>query len=431
MVDVHGANVDGANVEGVAVGRVAVGGAVARSPLREVFSDPNFRRFFGAQVLFSAVMGTLRFTFVWLIVTLTDWSAAEGLIAIAFGLPAMLLSVPAGAWSDRADRRTLFVAWTAAAAVAMAAFTAAIAAGVVTPVIAGVAAVVIGTLVTVNMPNISAMVPLLVEPRLLMNAVALQNGASQAASFLGLAVAGVAIAVLGDGGGFGLLAGLSALSVLLMWRVALPAGGASTRDGGPSMLASIVEGARFGYGTEPLRSLLVVSILLGGSFSVMQVSMPRVVDEIYGGSSSEAGLVLAIFGAGMLVGSMVVSGRSVLPHGRIVLVNIGIGLGLGQFLVSLAPSVPWAMLVMFGWGINAGLAMVSHRTLLQTNTPPEMMGRVMGLMTLGFAGSLPIGALVQSLLAPALGAQRTMTVVGLGTIALAFPLLVRPAIRRL
>lgn len=400
------------------------------SPVRDVLADRNFRWFFWAQLLYSAVMGTLRFTFVWLIVTLTDWSAAEGLIAMAFGIPAMLLSLPAGAWSDRVDRRRLFIGWTTAVGVSMAAFAALIASGVVTPVVAGVAAVVIGTLITVNTPNMSAMVPLLVPPPLLMNAVALQNGASQAASFVGLAFAGVAIALLGDGGGFILLTLMAVGSVYSMSRVRFPPVAPSLVE--PSTMArSILDGAKFGYGSEPLRTLLLVSIVLGGSFSVMQISMPRVVDDIYRGSSSTAGLVLALFGAGMLTGSMIVSGRSHLPHGRIIVVNIGIGLGLGQVLVSLAPSAGIAMVAMFGWGVNAGFAMVSHRTLLQTNTPPEMMGRVMGLMMLGFAGALPIGAVVQAILAPALGPQRTMTWVGLGTMCICLPMLVRPVIRKL
>ncbi len=393
-------------------------------------ADANFRRYFFAQVLYSAVNGTLRFTFIWLIVTLTDWEAAEGLIAFSLGVPAMLLSVPAGAWSDRVDRRHLFVGWTTGVAIALGTFAAVIAAGWATPVVTGVAAVVIGILVSINMPNISAIVPLLVPRRLLMNAVALQNGASQAASFLGLAFAGLAITVLGDGGGFALLTLMAAGSVLSMWRVELP-GPEASADAPLSMAKSIMEGARFGYGSEPLRSLLVISIILGGSFSVMQISMPRVVENVYGGTSSQAGLVLATFGAGMLVGSMAVSGRANLPHGRIVLIHIGIGLGLGQVLVSFAPSVLIAMAVMFGWGVNAGLAMVSHRTLIQTTTPQAMMGRVMGLMTLGFAGSLPIGAVIQASLAPVVGPQRTMTIVGCATIVISFSLLVRPAIRKL
>jgi len=45
-----------------------------------------------------------------------------------------------------------------------------------------------------------------------------------------------------------------------------------------------------------------------------------------------------------------------------------------------------------------------------------MMGRVMGLMMVGFIGGLPVGALVASLLAGPVGPVVTMRIVGLVTI---------------
>ena len=92
----------------------------------------------------------MRFTFVWLVVTLTDWSAAEGIIAGLLGLPAMVLSAAAGAWSDRVDRKRLFDVGTIVNAVLLTGFTLVIAFDQATPVIAGVAAVLIGTAATIN-----------------------------------------------------------------------------------------------------------------------------------------------------------------------------------------------------------------------------------------------------------------------------------------
>ena len=400
--------------------------------MRQLLADRNFRRFWIAQLLYTGVTGTLRFTFVWLVVTLTEWPSAEGLVAIALGLPALLLSVPAGAWSDRVDRKRLFVGWTAATTVALAAFTALIAAGRVTTLWTGVAAVVIGTVTTINLPNLQAMVPLLVPPERLMNAAALQNGGGQAANFGGLALGGLAIAAFGDAGGFGLLTVLAVVTLVLMLGVELPAGAAIGPAPDPEpMLASIVAGARFGLGRDPLRTLLLLAVLLGGSFSVMQVSMPRVVDEVYGRGPAAAGFVLGAFGVGMLVSSAAVAGRDSMRHGVNVARYIGVGLGMGQFLLSLAPNLWVALGVMAAWGINAGVAMASHRTLIQSNTPPEMMGRVMGLMMLGFAGALPIGALVASVLAPRLGPVLTMRWVGLGAIVLGVALTWRRPITRL
>ena len=65
------------------------------SPARELLGDRNYRRFWLSQTLQAGVTGPLRFTFVWLVVTLTDWTAAEGIVAAALGLPAMFFSLAA------------------------------------------------------------------------------------------------------------------------------------------------------------------------------------------------------------------------------------------------------------------------------------------------------------------------------------------------
>jgi predicted MFS family arabinose efflux permease len=398
------------------------------SPVRELFADPNFRNFFVAQLFYSGVNGTLRFAFIWLVVTLSDWPSVEGIIAIALGLPAMFLSLPAGAWSDRVDRKRLYIGGTAVTLVALIAFTVVIATGNATASNTAIAALLIGMTISINMPNISAVVPLLVPEQKLMNAVALQNGGGQAAGFIGLALGGVAINVFGDAGGFAMLSVVTALSLLLMTRVHIPSDPVGPDVEHPPMIRSMVDGMKFGFGADPLRTLLILAVILGGSFAVVQVSIPRVAEDDFGQTASAAGIVLGVFGIGMLVSSLAVARRKSMRHGLNIAIFIGIGLGLGQFLVSLAPNVWVAGIIMFGWGLNAGIAMASHRTLMQTNTPPEMMGRMMGLMMLGFMGALPIGALVSSVLAPQLGPVVTMRVVGLATMAMTIPLTWRRSI---
>jgi len=386
------------------------------APVRVLLADRDYRRFWIAQMLYGGMIGTMRFTFVWLVVTLTDWPSAEGLVAIALGMPAMLLSLPAGAWSDRVDRKRLFMVWTGANTGALAVFTVVIAAGWATTFWAAIAAVVIGTTITINPPNLQAMVPLLVSPERLMNAVALQNGASQAASFAGLAFGGIAIRLFGDAGGFGLLTVASLFSMVLMRRVHLPPTVSIGDEVDEGIWQSIKSGARFGFSAEPVRTLLLLALVLGISFSVMQVSMPRVVEDVYGRGPASAGIVLSAFGVGMFASSAFLAGRKSMRHGVNLAIYIGVGLGLGQFLLSLATNFWTAIVVMFGWGINAGIAMTSHRTLIQSHTPVEMMGRVMGIMMVGFIGGLPVGALAASLLAGPVGPLVTMRIVGLATI---------------
>ena len=400
------------------------------SPAREVLADRNFRGFWLAQTCLAGINGTLRFAFVWLVVTLTDWSTAEGIVAGCLGLPAMFFSLAAGAWSDRVDRKRMFQVWTLASVVSLGIFALVVALGAATPFWTGVAAFIIGTTVAVSPPNTNAMVPLIVPGERLMNAIALQNGAMNAANFSAVILAGVAIEVVGDAGGFALLALLGSGALVAMRPVVVPPDPAAT---GPveSFAQSIRSGVRYAARTEPVRTLLLLSLLLGSSFSVMQINMPRVVEAEFQRDAASAGSVMGAFGIGMMLSSVYMANRRTGRHGVNIALFIGIGLGGGQFALSLAPSFWVALVVMFAWGINAGLAMTSHRTVLQTATEPEMMGRVMGLMMTGFMGGLPVGALVSSLLSTGLEPDMTMRVVGLGTICLASSLSWRPSIVRL
>ena len=130
-----------------------------------------------------------------------------------------------------------------------------------------------------------------------------------------------------------------------------------------------------------MRTLVLLSMVLGSSFSVMQIAMPRVVEEDFGLEAGSAATVMAMFGAGMFLSSVVMVSRPVGRHGWNIAVLIGVGLGGGQFALSLATGFTMAMVIMFLWGVNAGVAMTSHRTVLQASTAPEMMGRVGSMMT--------------------------------------------------
>ena len=402
------------------------------NPAGELLQDKNYRGFLVAQTFAAGINGTSRFTFVWLVITLTDWTAAEGLVAVCLGLPAMLLSLPAGAYSDRVDRKQLFVVCTTALVVGLAIFTVVIAAGWATPFWTSVAAVFIGTLITVNPPNLNAMVSLLVPGDRLMNAVALQNGAMQAAGFTGVIIAGVAIQVLGDAGGFALLTGFALISLFSIRKVVIPPDKiteGSEQTASRSLGKSIREGFTYAAQTELIRNLLLVSLVLGSSFAVMQISMPRVVEDVYEREAASAGTVLGAFGFGMLISSVFMANRTNAHHGRNMAICIGIGLGGGQLSLSFAPNLLVAVAVMLAWGMNAGIAMASHRTVLQHNTAPEMMGRVMGLMMMGFMGGLPIGAGIAAALSRLMGPTETMRTVGVATIVVAASLCWRKSIR--
>jgi MFS family permease len=56
-------------------------------------------------------------------------------------------------------------------------------------------------------------------------------------------------------------------------------------------------------------------------------------------------------------------------------------------------------LLLFAWGICGGFYMNLNQTLIQNNTPPHVMGRVMAIHSLLMTGLAPLGALFVGIIA--------------------------------
>lgn len=390
-------------------------------PLRQVLALRSFRYYWVSQFLALLVGGTLRFTFIWLVLELSDWPAAAGAVALGAGLPPLLLSLHAGVWSDRTDRRMLVIRWSLAAAFFLALTAAAIWSGVISLWLAIALAALVGTAQALYTPAVQAIVPMLVPRERLMNAIALQNMGMQFAMFAGALVGGAAIWALGLGAAFAVLACLMLGSALAMWQVRLPEREAAEQT---SVAADVREGLHFALGSEPLRSLMLAMLLVSASFGVMQINLPEFARENLGRGALASSALFGAFAPGMLAASLFLASRP--DSGRLGLklaIALGLGLGSGQLLLALSSSYAVALAIMFVWGVGGGVAMTSHRSLVQSLTPDHMMGRSMGMLSLGMAGAFPLSALLSALVSGRLGPDGTMILTGAFTLVAA-PLLV-------
>ncbi len=251
-----------------------------RSPIFEVLALPSFRRYWCSQLGIGLVNGTVRFALVWLVLDLTDWSPAVGLVGLALGIPAMLVTLPAGALSDRLDRIRLIVIGSLVTAATLFALAAAIWTGVVSVWIAALAGVVLGTSFAVISPAMFAIVPSLVPPERLMTGVGLQGMSMNLALLTGAVIGGAAIALAGTGGAMALLGAIALLAALGMAGVSLPQRPVPTEP--PRMVTDTVAGLRFALGREPLRSMLAIGFVASSSWGVVQLVLPDVMRTTLG-----------------------------------------------------------------------------------------------------------------------------------------------------
>ncbi len=401
----------------------------ATSPIRDVLGIRSFRYYWFSQFLSQLVAGTIRFTFIWLVLGISDWPAGPGAIALAVGLPALFLSLHAGVWSDRGDRRLLVIRGSLAAFLALGLTSLVILGGFISVRAAILLAALVGIALAIFTPAVQAIVPMLVPRERLLNAIAIQNIGMQIAMFIGALVGGAAIASLGIGGAFGVLALLALASALAMLPVRLPASTEAEVAPGSSM-AEVRAGLRFTFRQDPLRSLMLVSLLMGASFGVMMINLPEFAKETLGKGPFLSSALFGAFAPGMLIATLFLASRAdASGQGMKLALAMGLGLGTGQLFLGLSGSYPVAFGIILVWGLCGGVAMTTHRTLVQSLTPNRMMGRVMGIFTLAMAGTFPLSALFSAVVSEQLGPGGTMVLTGAITLAIAPLLVFRKAVR--
>lgn len=377
----------------------------SRSQVLNLLGDGTYRNYWLANFCYFLGFGAQRFAFVLFVLELTDRAGLGGLVGFALGVPAFFITVPAGVWADRFDRRRMVSVSFLVGAILLALLSAATFAGLVNAVIAMSAALAVGFVIASVMPPMTAIVQMIVPPERLVNGIVLRTMGQNLAQFVGAVTGGVTIAAFDYGGAFAVLSGLYILALIFMQRVRLPDRPVLTQAR-PSMRAAATEGARFVFDRSELRALVLASIMTGlfqlGPIFVLIPEIARTKLEVGAGLNS---LLLAFTSIGMLVMSAFLATRRGLSRkGFWFLLNLLVA-GPAMVLMGATDWYGVTAVAMLVWGLNGGVHINLNQTLIQMNTPNEMMGRVMSIYMLSIAGLIPLGSLLSGVVAEVIGAD--------------------------
>ncbi len=277
------------------------------------------------------------------------------------------------------------------------------------------------------MPMMQALVPTVTPPGRLMQAVALQNLSMMVSTMGGIFLGGAVMQIGGTEAGFWLLAAACAAGFL-----------ASAGDGLPEELAgkaevagSIRDGARVAFGSEPLRSLLLLTGVFGIAITTSALLLPEFARDVLGQESLAASALNVIMSIGMMMTSMLLAARwHPSRPGIVLMIFTVVFMGGGLVAIGWSRTYLVTALCCFGWGLAGGIAMTLLRTLTQSNTPPDLMGRVMGLVMMAQNGAFPVTAIGLFGLVAVVGLADAMVIIGFVIIALNFVIVgVRPHVR--
>ena len=127
---------------------------------------------------------------------------------------------------------------------------------------------------------------------------------------------------------------------------------------------------------------------------------PQLAKEEVGASGSQTTLLFALLGVGQLVTSVGIMRWNHIIRQKGLWFMCGLCWGSSvQMLLGQSFNMPSMALFLFMWGLGGGFYMNLNQTLIQNNTPPEVMGRVMAIQSLLMSGLAPAGALLVGVIA--------------------------------
>jgi len=330
-------------------------------------------------------------------------------------IPIFLLSPLAGLAADRWPRQRVVIATQTASM--LLAFT--LAALVLTGRIRVWEIIALATcLGTVNAFDVPARQSFLIEMvgrEDLLNAIALNSSMFNGARVAGPAIAGILVAVVGEGWCF-LLNGISYLAViagLFMMRIEK----SKPVHDGQAPLEKLREGFRFVRHTKPIRALLLLIGLVGFMALPFSVLMPIFAGRILGGGASAYGWLMGMVGAGALFGALAIAMRQQLRGLGNVVAYSAVGLGISLVLFSSSRWFWFSLVALTLAGFTMMMQFTSTNTLIQAMVPDQLRGRVMSLYSMMFLGMTPIGSLLAGKIADRVGAPITVAIGGAATLA--------------
>lgn len=327
----------------------------------------------------------------WLIYRLSHSAFLLALDQFLGGIPIFLFSLLGGVLADRIDRRRMLLGSQYLQMASAAILTILVATGLrhVWPILC--LSFVSGFAQAFGGPAYQALIPTLVDKEDMPNAIALNSIQFNVAVMIGPALAGQALAKLGEKWCFGLNALSFLAPIISLSIIAARFMPAKTTE---SIFSSLKQGIQFARKQNSMEALIVLAFCMTALAMPMRTYIPVFVKDIFHRGPETFGNLLTLMGLGSILGSLLIAWLgNIQRKGRLALgALICLGAAISGFALSKSLPLSGGLLVLAGASMMAVFATVN--SLVQLITTNEMRGRVMSVYNFAFRGGMPMGNLL-------------------------------------
>lgn len=382
---------------------------------RKAFSalrNPNYRYFYSGQTV--SLIGTWTRTAAlgWIAFQYTHSEFLLGVVFMLNSLPIFLFAVYAGSLADRIPKIRIFTFTSWGALLSSLTLAVMLFHGPVHVAFLMIFAFLWGTFMAFEMPSRQTLMVELVGKKDLVNAIALNSAMVNATRVIGPAIGGLLLASVGAGWCF-FLDAMSYLAVLYaLHKIRLPASHYAPKKVKADWKYTL-EGFKYLKTNSAIAQAVALLFIMGlggwayrsqlSAFAATQLKM----------DAQGYGWLLALNGLGACAAALFVAAQG----SRIVRVNtLYTGGGIyAAFIILFGfmhQPVGAAFLLFFA-GCGITLFFSIGNSIIQTQSPDHLRGRLMGIWALVFGGSLPIGSFWMGIVAERVGSGHALQTGGL------------------
>ncbi len=289
--------------------------------IKSIFSSlrsRNYRLYFTGQGI--SLIGTWmqNIALSWLVYRLTGSVFLLGLIAFSSEIPNFILSPFTGVLTDRFNRLRIMIFAQSLFLLQSLSMALLVLLGFIEVWHIFTLSILFGIISAFEAPARQSLVVDLIEKQEdLGNAIALNSALFNGARLIGPAIAGITIALVGEGVCF-LLNTVSFIAVIYaLLQIKIPEKSIVLKT--VNLRESFAEGLRYTFHSVPIRTLLLILAALSLTGLPFMVLMPAYAKDILNGGSDTLGFLMSALGAGALAGAIYLAARkSILGLGKII-----------------------------------------------------------------------------------------------------------------
>jgi len=376
------------------------------------FRSVNYTLYFTGRAVSQFGTWMQRTAVIWVIYSITHSAFLLGVTIFAEQFPSFLFSIFGGVAADRYDRYKV-IKLTQITSMVQAILLAAL-------VITGhtivwailVLSVILGIINAFDVPARQALVHDVVADQAdLPNALSLTTATASLAQLLGPALAGIVLNAFGAGICFLLNAASFGAVIISLLLMKLPVH--KPKKSEKKILTEFAEGFSYLKKTPDIGMVILMLAIISLFVLPYNTVIPIFAKVIFKGNASTFGYITSFIGVGAVSGTIFLASRKPGTHLKRILFVSTIIMGIGLICFSQIINFPIAMFFAALIGFGAIAQFTVSNIIVQSESAPQMRGRVISILLMAIFGMMPLGSVVIGAVSERIGAPTTVLAQGI------------------